>query len=144
MSTPPRSFVVLSVAGGSDEGGAGAVTWNERSLAQPRYSGLLVFVPRVVGDADTIVNNFEAYGQQLAALVQNVASLASAARDLPTFEGSPGSIRALHVSDIHLNPNVWPIIRSIVEQYDIDLVIDTGDIADHGTSFSIMQNDIGE
>jgi predicted phosphodiesterase len=113
----------------------GAATWNERSLAQPRYSGLLVFVPRVVGDADTIVNNFEAYGQQLAALVQNVASLASAARDLPTFEGSPGSIRALHVSDIHLNPNVWPIIRSIVEQYDIDLVIDTGDIADHGTSF---------
>jgi Icc-related predicted phosphoesterase len=114
---------------------AGVATWNQRALAQPRYSGLLVFVPRVVGDADTIVNNFEAYGQQLAALVQNVASLASAARDLPTFEGSPGSIRALHVSDIHLNPNVWPIIRSIVEQYDIDLVIDTGDIADHGTSF---------
>ena len=113
---------------------AGAATWNERSLAQPRYSGLLVFVPRVVGDADTIVNNFEEYGQQLGNLVQNVASLASAARDLPTFEGSPGSIRALFVSDIHLNPNVWPIMRSIVEQYDIDVVLDTGDIADHGTT----------
>ncbi len=113
----------------------GVATWNERALAQPRYSGLLVFVPRVVGDADTIVNNFEAYGQQLATLVQNVASLATAARDLPTFQGSPGTIRALYVSDIHLNPNVWPIMRSIVEQYNIDLVIDTGDIADHGTTF---------
>ncbi|MFL6179112.1 MAG: metallophosphoesterase [Actinomycetes bacterium] len=114
---------------------AGVATWNERALAQPRYSGLLVFVPRVVGDADTIVNNFEAYGQQLASLVQNVASLATAASDLPTFQASPGAIRALYVSDIHLNPNVWPIMRSIVEQYNIDLVIDTGDIADHGTSF---------
>lgn len=112
----------------------GALTWNERALAQPRYSGLLVFVPRVVGDADMIVNNFEAYGQQLGSLVENVASLASAARDLPTFEGAPETIRALHVSDIHLNPNVWPIMRSIIEQYDIDVVLDTGDIADHGTS----------
>jgi predicted phosphodiesterase len=114
---------------------AGAATWNERALAQPRYSGLLVFVPRVVGDADAIVDNFEAYGQQLGSLVQNVASLASAVRDLPNFQGgAPGTIRALHVSDIHLNPNVWPIIRSIIDQYDIDVVLDTGDIADHGTS----------
>jgi predicted phosphodiesterase len=113
----------------------GAATWNERALGQPQYSGLLVFVPRVVGDAGTIVNNFEEYGKQLASLVQNVSSLAAAARDLPTVGSNPGTIRALFVSDIHLNPNVWPIIRSIVAEYHIDLVLDTGDIADHGTSF---------
>ncbi|MCZ3388018.1 MAG: metallophosphoesterase [Actinomycetia bacterium] len=113
--------------------GAGAATWNNRALAQPHYTGLLVFVPQVVGDADMIVSNFEEYGQQLGGLVENVAQLATAARSLPTLEGSPGTIRALHVSDIHLNPNVWPIVRSIIEQYDIDVVLDTGDIADHGT-----------
>lgn len=113
--------------------GAGAATWNNRALAQPHYTGLLVFVPQVVGDADTIVSNFEEYGQQLGGLVENVAKLATAARSLPTLEGNPNTIRALHVSDIHLNPNVWPIMRSIIEQYDIDVVLDTGDIADHGT-----------
>ena len=112
----------------------GAATWNERALAQPRYSGLLVFVPRVVGDASAIVTNFEEYGQQLARLVQNVSSLAATAQNLPTLQGTPETIRALWVSDIHLNPNVWPIARSIIEQYDVDLVLDTGDIADHGTS----------
>ena len=112
---------------------AGAATWNNRALAQPHYTGLLVFVPQVVGDADMIVSNFEEYGQQLGGLVDNVSQLASAARNLPTLEGSPDTIRALHVSDIHLNPNVWPIMRSIIEQYDIDVVLDTGDIADHGT-----------
>lgn len=112
---------------------AGAATWNKRALAQPHYTGLLVFVPQVVGDADMIVDNFEEYGQQLGGLVENVAQLATAARSLPTLEGNPDTIRALHVSDIHLNPNVWPIMRSIIEQYDIDVVVDTGDIADHGT-----------
>lgn len=113
--------------------GAGAATWDKRALAQPHYTGLLVFVPQIVGDADMIVDNFEEYGQQLGGLVENVAQLATAARSLPTLEGNPDTIRALHVSDIHLNPNVWPIMRSVIEQYDIDVVLDTGDIADHGT-----------
>lgn len=114
--------------------GAGAATWNDRALAQPRYTGLLVFVPRVVGDADAIVSNFEEYGQQLGDLVDNVAQLSIAARNLPTLQGAPDAIHALHVSDIHLNPNVWPVMASIIEQYDIDVVIDTGDIADQGTA----------
>jgi Icc-related predicted phosphoesterase len=88
----------------------------------------------VVGDADTIVDNFEAYGEQLAGLVDNVAQLSITARDLPTLDADPDTIRALHVSDIHLNPNVWPVLRSIVDRYDVDLVIDTGDIADQGTA----------
>lgn len=113
---------------------AGAATWNERALAQPRYSGLLVFVPQVVGDAGAIVSNFEEYGQQLGALVNNVAELSVAAQSLPQLGSTENDIRALHVSDIHLNPNVWPILRSVVKQYDIDVILDTGDIADHGTS----------
>ena len=112
----------------------GAATWNERALAQPRYSGLLVFVPRIVGDAGVIVSNFEEYGQQLGDLVNNVAELSLAAQSLPRIGGTENDVRVLHVSDIHLNPNVWPVLRSVVKQYDIDVIVDTGDIADHGTS----------
>lgn len=126
-ATATATVLVLGAA-------AGALTWNDRALAQPRYTGLLVFVPRVVGDADAIVDNFEAYGEQLADLVDNVAQLSITARELPTFDADPDTIRVLHVSDIHLNPNVWPVLRSIVERYDVDVVIDTGDIADQGTA----------
>ena len=69
--------------------GVGALTWNQRAIAQPRYTGLLVFVPQVVGDADVIVKNFQQYGDQLGGLVQNVAQLATAARNLPTLQGAP-------------------------------------------------------
>jgi predicted phosphodiesterase len=41
--------------------------------------------------------------------------------------------RVLHVSDLHLNPAAWPIMRTVVEQYDVDVIVDTGDITDWGT-----------
>jgi DNA repair exonuclease SbcCD nuclease subunit len=87
-----------------------------------------------VGDAGEIVDNFTQYGDQLGRLVENVSELSVAAQNLPRLTGGTDQVRALHVSDIHLNPSVWPIIRSIIEEYDIDLVIDTGDIADQGTT----------
>lgn len=114
--------------------GIGALTWNERSLSQPRYSGLLVYAPNVIGQADQVIDNFSRYGDQLAQLVDNVSQLSSAVTSLPTFEPDPNTIRVLHVSDIHLNPNVWPIMRTIIDQYNVDIVVDTGDIADHGTA----------
>ena len=114
--------------------GVGAATWNEQSLAQPRYTGLLVYAPNVIGQANQVIDNFSRYGDQLAQLVGNVSQLSSAVTSLPTFEPDPNTIRVLHVSDIHLNPNVWPIMRTIIDQYNVDIVVDTGDIADHGTA----------
>lgn len=132
---PRRAAVTAAVVAGVLVLGAaaGAATWNNRSLSEPRYTGLLVFVPQVVGNAGDIVDNFTQYGDQLGDLVTNVAKLASTLQSLPTLPQDAGSIRVLHVSDIHLNPSVWPIMRSIIEQYDVDLMVDTGDIADHGT-----------
>ncbi|HVQ87001.1 MAG TPA: metallophosphoesterase [Actinomycetes bacterium] len=118
-------------------GGVGVATWNNRALAQPRYSGLLVYAPRIVGSADEVINNFELYGDQLARLVDNVSKLSSAVTSLPNFEPDPQTVRVLHVSDIHLNPSVWPIMRTIIQQYDVDVVVDTGDIADHGTTAEV-------
>ena len=115
----------------------GGLTWNQQALAQPRYTGLLVYAPQVVGDADQVVSNVQKYGDQLARLVDNVSKLSAAVIALPQFEPNPETVRVLHVSDIHLNPNVWPIMRTIVKQYGIDMVVDSGDIADHGTAAEV-------
>jgi predicted phosphodiesterase len=40
----------------------------------------------------------------------------------------------LFVSDLHLNPAAWGIIRAVGDQYDVDVIVDAGDIADHGTA----------
>ncbi|MFJ5869183.1 metallophosphoesterase [Streptomyces parvus] len=109
-------------------------TWNPKSVLEPKFSGLLSSAPSLVGDARSIVTEFDIYQQELARLVTNVTKLYDATSTLPVYQPDPGTIRALHVSDIHLNPAAWHIIASLVEQYEIDVIIDSGDTMDHGSA----------
>jgi predicted phosphodiesterase len=96
-----------------------------------------------VGDVESVLNRFGEYRAQLADLVDNVATLYLAGESLPTFE--PGrTIRVLHVSDIHLNPAAFDLMRSLVDQFGVDVVADTGDLTDWGTDVEApLVNQIG-
>ncbi|WP_425608675.1 metallophosphoesterase family protein [Streptomyces albipurpureus] len=115
-------------------GGAAVATWDPESVLEPKFSGLLTSAPSVVGDARSIVSDFDVYQKELARLVTNVTKLYDATSTLPTYRPDPLTMRVLHVSDIHLNPASWHVIGSLVEQYDIDVIIDSGDTMDHGTA----------
>ncbi|MFF3345630.1 metallophosphoesterase [Streptomyces sp. NPDC002779] len=115
-------------------GGTAAATWNPNSVLEPRFSGLLSSAPSLVGDARSIVTEFDIYQQELARLVTNVTKLYDATSTLPTYQPDPTTIRVLHVSDIHLNPASWKIIASLVEQYQINVIVDSGDTMDHGSA----------
>ncbi|MCW2858496.1 MAG: metallophosphoesterase [Actinoallomurus sp.] len=115
-------------------GVVGAITFNPQSVAEPRFTGILASAPQVVGDAKSIVSRFGAYRAQLAQLIGNVSRLYDVTSTLPTYEPDPTTIRVLHVSDIHLNPVAWSIIRQVTKQFNIQMVIDTGDLTDHGSS----------
>ncbi|RCG21970.1 hypothetical protein DQ384_36315 [Sphaerisporangium album] len=108
-------------------------TFNPASISEPRYTGLLTGVPSLIGSAESIVTRFSEYRNQLAKLVTNVSQLYHAGTTLPVYSPDPNTLRVLHVSDIHLNPLAWNTIRSLKDQFKINMVIDTGDIADHGT-----------
>jgi predicted phosphodiesterase len=123
------SLAILGVAAGT-----AAATWNPRSVLEPRFTGLLSGAPQVVGNARSIVSDFGVYRQELAKLVTNVTRLYSTATTLPVYRPDPGTVRVLHVSDIHLNPAAWDVIRSVVADYRIDVIIDTGDLMDHGSA----------
>lgn len=103
------------------------------SLVEPRYSGLVAAAPSLVGSAESIVTKFESYRSQLTKLVTNVSKLYDTVSTLPVYDADPRSIRVLHVSDIHINPIAWNVIRSLKDQFSADLIVDTGDISDHGT-----------
>ncbi|MFD7923329.1 metallophosphoesterase [Streptomyces sp. NPDC059740] len=115
-------------------GGSAWATWNPDSVLEPKFSGLLSSAPSVVGNARNIVSEFDVYQQELARLVTNMAKLYETTSTLPAYQPDPTTLRVLHVSDIHLNPAAWSITRSLVKQYDIDVVLDTGDTMDHGST----------
>ncbi|MFG3549307.1 metallophosphoesterase [Streptomyces sp. NPDC047725] len=115
-------------------GGTAYATWNPDSVLEPRFSGLLSSAPSLVGNARSIVTEFDVYQKELARLVTNVTKLYDVTSTLPAYQPDPSTIRVLHVSDIHLNPASWKIIASLVEQYKVNVIVDSGDTMDHGTA----------
>ncbi|MFD5284644.1 metallophosphoesterase family protein [Streptomyces rubrogriseus] len=115
-------------------GGTAYATWNPDSVLEPKFSGLLSSAPSLVGNARSIVTEFDVYQKELARLVTNVTKLYDVTSTLPAYQPDPTTIRVLHVSDIHLNPASWKIIASLVEQYKVNVIVDSGDTMDHGTA----------
>ncbi|MGQ0625903.1 MAG: metallophosphoesterase family protein [Sporichthyaceae bacterium] len=114
--------------------GTAAATWSPQAVAEPTYTGLLGNAPSVVGNARDIVAGFSDYGQSLAKLVGNVGRLYDVTSTLPAYEPDLSTIRVLHVADVHLNPAAWEVISSITRQFEVRLIIDAGDISDHGSA----------
>src|SRR5829696_592275 len=135
-----RRFRLVAASGGVSlavvvaGAGVAAATWDPDSISEPEYSGLLASAPAVVGDAESIVSDFQRYEAQLAKLVTNVSRLYDVTSTLPAYRADPSTVRVLFVSDIHLNPSAWEVIRSITDQFDVDVIVDAGDISDHGSA----------
>ncbi|GAB4002004.1 hypothetical protein GCM10029992_39010 [Glycomyces albus] len=113
--------------------GYSASTLHPESISEPRYEGLLAYAPQVVGNAEDIADNYEQYVTNLQKFVTNISSFYALATDLPQLEVGDDTIRILHVSDIHLNPSAWHVMESVVAQFDIAAVADTGDLNDWGS-----------
>lgn len=110
-----------------------AATYQVNAIEEPRYEGLLINAPAVVGDARQIADQYDRYAAQLQKLVTNVEQIYTTVSTLPVFQDTTGGTRVLHVSDLHLNPTAWSIIETVVRQFAIDVVVDTGDINDWGS-----------
>jgi predicted MPP superfamily phosphohydrolase len=110
------------------------VSWDNDALAEPRYSGLLTVAPRAIGSLADVRERFEEYQQQVSSLVANLALIYNTTSNLPVLEDDRDMVRVLHVSDLHLNPAAFDLIRELTQQFKVDAVIDTGDINDWGTT----------
>jgi predicted phosphodiesterase len=113
--------------------GLGAATWRPQALSQPTYTGLLVNATSLIGSAEDIAARFDAYRASLEDLVGNVGTLYATLSSLPDPGGSGETVALLHVSDLHLNPAGFDLVRQVVEQFGVDGVLDTGDITDWGS-----------
>ena len=111
-----------------------SMTYNPSAILEPRYRGLVASVPTLIGDVQDIAENFDRYRSQLDKLLLNVSKLFESGMNLPSYDAGNNTVKLLHVSDLHLNPQGMDMIHILVKQFGIDVVVDTGDISDHGTS----------
>lgn len=123
----------LSVVLLAGTAGLARQTFRPEALTRPTYTGLLENAPALIGSATDLATRFEDYRRSLTKLVTNLSGLYAAVQSLPTFETGADTVRVLDVSDLHLNPTAFDLIGSVADQFDVDVVVDTGDITDFGS-----------
>ncbi len=127
ISAGVATAVVLGTATGA------YLTFAPQSLKQPRFDGLLSQAAYIADLGQGKAVDYASYRKTLAEFVSQVSALYIAADSLPVGYAREDLITVLHVSDFHSNPQSYDVIEQISSQFDIDMVIDTGDIISWGT-----------
>jgi predicted phosphodiesterase len=131
-----RRFVAAGVLGGvlgvGGLVGLTAVTFDVNAFREPKFTGALTRAPVVIeavrrGEVtiSAVRSRFEVAADRLSELLTLVAE--------PAENPRQNSISILHVSDIHSNPIGVEIAGQLVREFDVDAVLDTGDLTNFGT-----------
>ena len=106
-----------------------ATTADSAALTEPRFEGLLANAPALVGG----VRDLNAYNDRVTDLARNVTQVYDAGAPAAAAGPAFGGVRALWVADVHNNPQAFALMRTLVKQFDVQLIVDTGDITDLGS-----------
>lgn len=109
---------------------AGSTFAPERFRAY-KASGSLTLVPQLLGPAGGTSERIDVFRSELGRIVDG------AARAYASIEANPltgNQIRVLHISDIHLSVLGFDFAKSVADGFDVDVVLDTGDVTSFGTS----------
>jgi predicted phosphodiesterase len=119
----------LLVVGGSEV--AAYATYDPGAFASPTYSGSLTLAPGLIGEVRTATERIDAFRDELRDIVDGAVRVYSTLGTAGPERGE--EIRILHISDIHLSPLGLTFARELAQEFDVDAVVDTGDLTSFGT-----------
>ena len=106
-------------------------TFRPSAFLAPRYSGSLALAPKLIGPVRTATGRIADFRAELEQVVDGAVRAYAA---IPIASLANGAeIRVLHISDVHLNPLGLDFAREVAEGFDVNFVIDTGDLTSFGT-----------
>jgi predicted phosphodiesterase len=114
--------------------GPSLATFDISAFRAPRYEGALEYAPTLIGDVRTGLKRLHTLREQMALISQNL-NRAYAALGQPSPDLGNGTIRILHISDVHLNPAGFDLAQRLARQFEVAAVVDTGDLGTWGLSF---------
>ena len=125
------AFVVV---GGSEV--LAVQTYRPAAFTEPTYAGSLGPAAKLIGPVREATDRIEDFRAGLQALI------AGATRAYTSLQSQPligdDVIRVLHISDIHASPLGMDFTRDVAMAFDVDIVLDTGDL----TSFATPVEDL--
>lgn len=115
----------------------GYFTFNADAFREPQYNGVISHAPNFIRLANDSLAKLGKISDQADLLIGNVESLAASTDELANLKtlNQQGDIKnLLLVSDLHSNPVGIELIKSLASSFEIDMIIDAGDLTDFGTS----------
>jgi predicted phosphodiesterase len=112
--------------------GPALATYDVTAFREPRYDGALEYAPALIGDVRTGLDRLRTLREEMVRIGRNLdRAYAALASPVGEVDGN-GTVRVLHISDIHLNPAGFDLADRLAEQFDVAAVVDTGDMGTWG------------
>lgn len=108
-------------------------TYNPQSFINPEFEGILKAAPWMFGLVEETLVKVRSLGEQLQLIAASMSVLFDQIERLEPLGTVQGDLVVAHISDLHNNPAGMDLVRQVIETFNVDLVIDTGDITDFGT-----------
>ncbi|HEU4480654.1 MAG TPA: metallophosphoesterase family protein, partial [Actinomycetota bacterium] len=138
MAVLPRRrwrFVLAGAAGGALVLGAAialtAADFDVGSFQEPRFTGALERAPVVIEALQDqeltlpqVQTRYETAAERLSGLLALLAE--------PDLDPRSETVAILHISDVHSNPIGVEIAQQLVQRFEVDAVLDTGDLTNFG------------
>ena len=106
-------------------------TYDISTFQNPEYQGALEAAPWMMGLAEQAFVQLNTLGEQLQIMAQNIYLLFEKINTMESLSTAEGTIKILHVSDLHNNQAALKFINQVINSFNVDLVIDSGDLTDY-------------
>jgi len=112
-------------------------SYNIKAFSEAQYEGILEAAPWVMSAFDEGPAVIKNLGYQFTEVIDNISILQKEVESNLLLQENQETLKILHVSDIHNNPAAFELILKVVDAFNIDLIIDTGDLVDYGTALEM-------
>lgn len=114
------------------------LSYNQSAFRTPQYSGVLRAAPWMVSMAQETLGKIETLSDQLEQVATGLNQFYSQVDELQPLEEDQDEFKILHISDLHNNPAGMDFILRVAKLFDVDMIIDTGDISDFGSPLETL------
>ncbi len=109
------------------------VSYNPQAFMDPEFEGVLSSAPWMVSFIEESLLKMDTLGEQMESMATSISRIYERIDQIEPIDRAEGDLKVLHISDIHNNPAAIKYVTQVVNTFDVDMVIDTGDITDFGT-----------
>ena len=109
-----------------------ATTYDVAAFSEPTYSGSLAEAPELIGPVRDVSDRIENMREGLEQAVDGAVRAYTSLQTRPSL--GDGGVRVLHISDIHTSPLGMDFAQQVARGFDVDLVLDTGDLTSFAAS----------